>query len=168
LSAEINESNAAIADAAFLFDQIVIREATASDADAINFLYFSLTANKSVNVKAERITAIAQHDDHFLFVAEIGDKVCGTVFMSFCMDAMFGEQPFTVVENIIVASDSRQRGVDAKLLAHVEAISTLRGSSKIMLLSSTERETAHVFFQRAGFSSGKKRAFVKYRSQFTR
>jgi N-acetylglutamate synthase-like GNAT family acetyltransferase len=148
--------------------QIIIREAAARDAISINSLYQLLSANQAINVKPERIVAIANHDDHFLLVAEIEKNVCGTAFMSFCMDAMFGEQPFTVIENVIVAPARQHCGIGKKLLAQIEAMSIARASSKIMLLSSSEREAAHAFFRENGYASDKKRGFVKYRSQFSR
>lgn len=38
--------------------------------------------------------------------------------------------------------------------------------SKIMLLSSSDRIQAHMFFEHVGFIGSSKRGFVKYRSQF--
>jgi N-acetylglutamate synthase-like GNAT family acetyltransferase len=154
------------ADTTLQVSQITVREATPNDADSLNTLYRLLTANAAVNVRPDRIAAIAKHDDHFLLIAEIDNHVCGTVFTSFCMDAMFGEQPFTVIENIVIDMSWRRHGVGRKLLATVEAMSIARTSSKMMLLSAIEREFAHAFFQKIGFASDKKRGFVKYRSQF--
>lgn len=147
-------------------ESVTIREATANDADSINRLYRLLTANEAVNVKPERVAAINRDDDHFLLVAEIDGCVRGTVLMSFCMDAMFGEQPFTVVENVVIDPRWRRHGIGAKLFSRVEAMSAERASSKMMLLSSIERDSAHAFFRSIGFSPDKKRGFVKYRSQF--
>lgn len=146
---------------------LIIREAIADDADSIRDLYRLLTPGGAIDVKPQRICAIGNHDDHYLLVAEIDGKVCGTLLLSFCMDAMYGDRPFALVENVVVDPAMRQIGVGRKLFAQVEAISIARASSKIMLLSSVERESAHAFFHRIGFSSDKKRGFVKYRSQFS-
>lgn len=146
---------------------VSIREATANDADSISALYQLLTPGKAVNVMPERLAAIADHHDNFLLVAEIEGVVCGTVFVCFCMDAMYGEQPFTLVENVVIAPAWRQQGIGTQLFSRVETMSIERASSKIMLLSSVEREPAHAFFRQIGFSSDKKRGFVKYRSQFS-
>jgi GNAT superfamily N-acetyltransferase len=79
---------------------------------------------------------------------------------------MFGSQPFAVVENIIVNEAVRGKGLGAALLRHIEAFCLAKNCSKIMLLSASQRERAHHFFEQAGFTGTSKRGFVKYRSQF--
>lgn len=39
--------------------------------------------------------------------------------------------------------------------------------SKIMLLSAANRERAHTFFERCGYSASAKRGFIKYRTAFS-
>ena len=146
---------------------LAVRAAQPEDAAAIAALYRLLTGNPAVNVTPERLRAIAAHDDHHLLAAEMKGKVCGTIMLTFCMDAMFGEQPFTVVENVIVDPECRGCGIGAALFAQAETMSIARMSSKIMLLSAAERTDAHAFFERIGYAGDKKRGFIKYRRQFS-
>jgi GNAT superfamily N-acetyltransferase len=72
-----------------------------------------------------------------------------------------------VVENIVVASAMRGRGLGRMLLDRVEQVASTHGCTKLMLLSGQARQEAHAFFRRCGFSGDTKQAFVKYRRQFT-
>lgn len=79
---------------------------------------------------------------------------------------MFGAQPFAVVENVIVSGDAHHKGLGTALMRHIEAFCLDHDCSKIMLLSSIQREQAHCFFEHCGFTGSTKRGFVKYRSAF--
>jgi GNAT superfamily N-acetyltransferase len=92
--------------------------------------------------------------------------VCGTVLLTLCLDAMYGDQPYGVLENVVVAEARRRHGIGRQLMAHVEELCRRHDCSKMMLLSAASRAPAHQFFERHGFSAANKRGFVKYRSQF--
>lgn len=143
-----------------------IREAVPDDATDIASLYRQLVENPTITVLPARIVDIADDARTALFVV-IGDSaVRGTALVSICMDAMFGHQPFAVVENIVVDRAVRGLGIGAALLRHVEMFSLAHDCSKIMLLSSSHREDAHRFFVKAGFAGSSKRGFIKYRRAF--
>ncbi|MFM0191682.1 GNAT family N-acetyltransferase [Paraburkholderia strydomiana] len=79
---------------------------------------------------------------------------------------MYAEQPFAVVENLVVDQECRGNGIGQALLREVERFCLSRNCSKMMLLSSASRVDAHRFFEQVGFRGDRKRGFVKYRSQF--
>ena len=137
-----------------------------SDAQRIAELYQQLVSNPAVDVRPERIAAVANDRNTGLFVCEYQGEVLGSALVSLCADVMFGTQPFAVVENLVVHAQARNQGLGAALLRHIEAFCLAKDCSKIMLLSSIQREQAHRFFERAGFVGSKKRGFVKYRSEF--
>ena len=145
---------------------ITVREARGADAVAVAALYSYLVASPHINVREERLETIASDPHNFIFVCEVDEVVCGTAFLTLCLDAMFGNQPYGVVENVVVAEGWRGKGIGSRLFAHVEEVCRIRDCSKLMLMSMATRESAHRFFERQGFSSTNKRGFVKYRSQF--
>ncbi|TDR80194.1 GNAT family N-acetyltransferase [Paludibacterium purpuratum] len=146
--------------------QVMIRRAVAADAAAIQALYRELVANPAVCVLPERIAEVAQSANAALFVAELDGAVAATAHVSLCLDVMFQNQPFAVVENIIVMPRCRGLGVGAALMREVEHYARSAQCSKIMLLSAAERSEAHRFFEKVGFLGSAKKGFVKYRSQF--
>ena len=143
-----------------------VRRATFDDAARIDALYDQLVADTARCVLPERLQALSEDPRTALLVAEIDGQVCATVLVSLCEDAMYGRQPFAVVENIVVDVAARNRGVGAALMREVEAFCAASDCSKIMLLSSVEREDAHRFFERCGFDGSIKRGLVKYRRSF--
>jgi N-acetylglutamate synthase-like GNAT family acetyltransferase len=145
---------------------IVVRNATPTDAAAIEALYRELVGQAEVCVLPQRIAEVADDPCTALFVAELRGIVAGTMLVSLCQDVMYRNQPFAVVENIVVASTCRGAGVGSALMREVERYCQAAQCSKIMLLSSATRPEAHRFFEQAGFSGSVKKGFVKYRSQF--
>jgi N-acetylglutamate synthase-like GNAT family acetyltransferase len=145
---------------------IVIREAKATDAAVIAALYWSLVQDAHINVRPERLEAIAADPNTSLLVCEVDGVVCGTLLLTLCLDAMYGSQPFGVIENVVVSETRRSTGIGSRLMEHVEAVCRERDCSKMMLLSAAARIPAHRFFERHGFASAGKRGFVKYRRQF--
>ena len=144
-----------------------IRRATEADAPAIESLYRELVSDGDIHVLPGHIAALAESSTSFLLVAKIDDTVYGTALLTLCPDVMYGTQPFGVIENIVVTQSKRVRGIGRSLLGQIEQIAAHHDCTKVMLLSDRTRRDAHVFFQKCGFSGETKRAFVKYRRQFT-
>lgn len=59
--------------------------------------------------------------------------MCGAVLLTICPDVMYQAQPFGVIENLVVASAFRGRGVGRRLLAAVEEMALAADCSKLML-----------------------------------
>ncbi len=144
----------------------VIREATSRDALVIESLYRELVSDPNIQVLPGQITAMAASPHSLLLVAEVDGVVCATALLTICPDAMYGTQPFGVIENIVVTPQMRGWGLGRFLLSHVERLAVSHHCTKLMLLSSHTRHEAHAFFQRCGFHSDTKHAFVKYRREF--
>lgn len=146
---------------------MLFRKALATDSEAIQSLYKALVNDAHVRVTPERIHRVTADPATLLLVGESMSVVVCTALIFFCSDVMYGDQPFAVVENVIVSSEMRGKGVGALLMKEIEKRCVARDCSKIMLLSSLSRVDAHRFFIRAGFSGDQKRGFVKDRSQMS-
>jgi len=146
---------------------LIVREATDTDAPAIAALYRTLVSDAHVAVLPARLRSIAEDPQTFLLVCELDGAVCGTALVSLCLDAMYGHQPYAVIENVVVAEERRRSGVGRSLFVHIEELCDRHDCSKMMLLSGDARGDAHRFFTRCGFNAAK-RGFVKYRREFRR
>jgi N-acetylglutamate synthase-like GNAT family acetyltransferase len=150
-----------------MHSHLTIRTARPEDATAIGALYRQLVNDPHVRVEGSRIQSII-HDSHTqLYVCEVNDHVVATALVSLCFDVMYGDQPFAVIENVVVDTQHRGNGLGEKLLQEIERFCARHDCSKIMLMSSASRVDAHRFFERVGFSPDAKRAFVKYRRDFS-
>jgi predicted N-acetyltransferase YhbS len=143
-----------------------IRIARRADAAALQLLYRQLVDDEQVNVTESQIQFLESDARTRLLVCEIDGQVRGTVLVCLCADAMYGGQPFAVVENLVVEREWRGNGVGQALLLQVEEFCRLSDCTKMMVLSSALRVEAHRFFERVGFRGDRKRGFVKYRSEF--
>ena len=144
-----------------------VRDAKPEDALRLSELYNQLVNNPAVNVEPEQIQAIYNDSRAKLFVCDYQANVVGSALVSLCPDVMFSNQPFAVVENVIVDIAARGVGVGTALFKAIETFCVSTNCSKIMLLSSSQRLDSHVFFEKQGFKGSVKRGFVKYRSAFS-
>ena len=75
---------------------------------------------------------------------------------------MFNDQPFAVVENIVVDTEKRGLGYGKSLMGYLKSLGRKHRCTKIMLLSSVSRSEAHSFFKKCGYRSDVKKGFVNY------
>ena len=146
---------------------MIVRKAKPDDALRLSALYNQLVNNPAVTVEPEQIQALYDDERSMLFVCEYRGDVVASALVSLCSDVMFRQQPFAVVENVIVDAVARGLGVGSTLFKAIEAFCFNSNCSKIMLLSSVQRSDSHTFFEKQGFKGSVKRGFVKYRSAFS-
>jgi N-acetylglutamate synthase-like GNAT family acetyltransferase len=140
-----------------------VRKARPQDAQDIQTLYRLLVVgDDNIRVDPSRIQDLQDDATNHLFVVEDQAVVCGTAFLTVCLDSMYGFAPYAVVENIIVLPAARRKGAGRALMAAVEAAARAARCTKLMLLSSRSRADAHRFFAFIGYDGDKKRGFIKY------
>jgi len=140
-----------------------VRRARAADAPSIEALYRLLVpGDGNIAVDPQRLADLECDPENHLLVVEAAGQLCGSAFLTICLDPMYGFQPYGVVENIIVLPSARGRGAGRALMDAVEHAARAAHCTKLMLLSSSSRTEAHAFFSRLGFDGERKRGFVRY------
>lgn len=142
--------------------EISFERASAGDALNIQNLYRQLVNDPNIHVDAEQILKIQNDPYNFLLVAKIKGKLVGTAFLTLCQDVMYKDQPFGVLENVIVDQAHQRLGIGCALMDYIKGLCKEHRCSKIMLLSSDKRKEAHLFFEKCGYVGNLKRAFVNY------
>lgn len=140
----------------------MIREAEPRDRDDIQRLYQALCPDAPVRVLPERIAALNEDPNNFLYVYEVEGKIAGTVLLTVILSPMFGTQDFGLIEYFIVDQNYRRQGIGSKLTEHVIQVCRARKCTRIILLSNDHRQEAHAFYESMGFDSTGKVGFVKY------
>jgi hypothetical protein len=70
------------------------RHAQPEDAPAIQSLYRELVPGDSnINVRPERIASLMEDANNHLFVIDAAGVVCGTAFLTICLDVMYTFHP---------------------------------------------------------------------------
>ncbi len=140
----------------------MIREAEPRDRDAIQQLYQALCPDAPVRVLPERITALKEDPNNFLFVYEDDGKIIGTILLTIILSPIFGTQDFGLLEYFIVDQNHRRQGIGSKLTEHGIQVCRERKCTRIILLSNDHRKEAHAFYESMGFDGTGKVGFVKY------
>lgn len=144
-----------------------IRRAQASDADAISRLYSELNTLSTPTVLPERIAAIAGSEHTHLLVCDDDDEILATALLCLCQDVMFGNQPFALVENVVVSADYKREGIGKSMMDFIEAFCLEQNCSKIILQTSSENRDARDFYTAMGYDPDAKIGFIKYRRYFS-
>jgi N-acetylglutamate synthase-like GNAT family acetyltransferase len=144
-----------------------IRRATHEDANAIADLYRQLVPDSPISVLPERVDTLAKSDHTFLLVCDDESDIIATALLCLCQDVMYNNQPFAIVENVIVHSQYQREGIGKSMMDYIEDFCLQQDCSKIMLLTSNENRNARDFYTAMGYDPDAKIGFVKYRKYFS-
>ncbi|MDF3014326.1 MAG: family N-acetyltransferase [Cellvibrio sp.] len=144
-----------------------IRRATKEDAEAVANLYRELDTLSPVSVLPERIEAVANSNATYLLVCDDAGEIIATALVCLCQDVMFDNQPFALVENVVVSADYKREGIGKSMMDYIEAFCLEQDCSKIMLQTSSENRAARDFYTAMGYDPDAKIGFVKYRRYFS-
>jgi N-acetylglutamate synthase-like GNAT family acetyltransferase len=143
-----------------------IRRATKTDAGSIANLYRKLNTLSPISVLPERIEAVANSNNTHLLVCDDSGEIIATALVCLCQDVMFDNQPFALVENLVVSADYKRKGIGKCMMNYIEALCLEQDCSKIMLQTSSENRDARDFYTAIGYDPDAKIGFVKYRRYF--
>ena len=127
----------------------MVREAEQSDLDAILELYLFLHED-SIPEKDEHLRdtwlQIIQDPNHHLIVNEVGGKI-----ISSC-----------VIENVVTREDYRGKGYAGECLEFARQIAEKENCYKMMLLTGSKKPETFRFYEKAGYNSSDKTAFIQW------
>ena len=129
-----------------------IRLATNQDLEEIARLYSVLLEEEVDPLKSQSaFEEIESSNNTFLFVAEVGEKVVGTLQATKCLGVGFSGKSFLTVEYFIVDEDYRHNGIGTALLKQVDLLAQENDCAFCHLVSSTQRKEAHRLYKNAGY-----------------
>jgi GNAT superfamily N-acetyltransferase len=108
----------------------------------------NLTGILRAEIDARLATAPSGPAGQPIAVAEEGGTLLALAFVTFAGTA---PAPFAIVEDLIVAPQTRGRGVGKTMLDWIAAEARARGIRRLFLESGFKNERAHDFFEREGF-----------------
>jgi GNAT superfamily N-acetyltransferase len=134
---------------------IECREASREDLPAILALHAEPDMydgeQLSLQQAQQLFDRMAAYPHNRLYLAELDGVAVGT-FALLVMDSLgHAGAPVAVVEDVVVATDARRRGVGKAMMQFAMQLSAQKGCYKLMLSSHLGRTEAHVFYDGLGF-----------------
>lgn len=138
---------------------IHLRQALATDADAIVRLLDALGYPGTGPFIRDRIARLIVHPDECLLVAVDGARVVGVISLHFIPQlALAGD--FCRISYLCVDGSARGGGIGAMLEARAVELARARGCDRVELHCHERRAGAHRFYARQGYAESPK-YFVK-------
>jgi len=125
------------------------RRARPEDAARLADLSTELGYPMTPDEAAQRLSELAAHEDHALFVADSDGRVAGWIQVS--LPRIFETPRRAEIAGLVVDSAARGRGIGRHLVAAAEAWARERGCLAVRVRSNVVRERAHAFYRREGF-----------------
>jgi GNAT superfamily N-acetyltransferase len=139
-------------------EEVAIRGATPADLERLVRLLeilFSIEADFRPDPERQRrglALMLAEPERRVVLVAEREGAVVGMVTAQLVVSTAEGG-PSALVEDMVVESAERGRGLGRRLLSAAEAWAAARGATRLQLLADRENAPALGFYGRAGWRS---------------
>ena len=143
----------------------MVREAKHEDLNAILELYLFLHED-SIPEKDEHLRKtwmqIIQDKNHHLIVNEMDGKIISSCVCVIIPNLTRNVRPYAFVENVVTHADFRGNGYAGECLDYARKIAEKENCYKMMLLTGSKKsETLH-FYEKAGYNSTDKTAFIQW------
>ncbi len=136
---------------------VLVRTARETDLEALVSLYRELMDDdgpaaqpNDVQGSLDAMAAIGRDPARHLLVGEVAGEVLGTVDLLIAPNLTHHCEPWAIVENVVVASRARRRGVGQALMDRAFEIARREGCYKVQLISGMQRGPAHLFYEDLG------------------
>ena len=146
---------------------MLIREAEEKDFDALMQLYLHLHEDSApaYDEKAAAVWQTILHDpNHHLIVCEEDGKIISSCVCVVVPNLTRALRPYALIENVVTHPDHRKRGLASTCLDRAREIAKDADCYKIMLLTGSKDPATHRFYQRAGYNSADKTAYIQWLS----
>ena len=132
---------------------IIVRRAEVRDAAAIQLLNREcLGYDYPLETTRKKLAASIEDPGQCVLVAELGpDVIAGYIHLE-DYDTLYFD-PMKNILGIAVFMEFRRRGIATRLLTEAEEWAAETGTAGIRLVSGIDREGAHAFYERMGYSA---------------
>ncbi len=143
----------------------MIREITEQDLDGLLGLYTHLHGNTIPEASEQLVSLwerIVNDDSHHIVVAEEDGKIVSSCVCVIIPNLTHGQRPYAFVENVVTHPEYRKRGLSTACLNYAKQLAEKENCYKMMLLTGSREESTLRFYERAGYNSKDKTAFIQW------
>ena len=143
----------------------MVREVIKEDLDALLNLYLFLHEDSIPEHDKHLVETweqILEDPNHHLIVNEIDGQIVSSCVCVIIPNLTRNVRPYAFVENVVTHADHRGQGYAGECLAYAKQIAEQENCYKMMLLTGSKKpETLH-FYEKAGYNSSDKTAFIQW------
>ena len=143
----------------------MVREIRENELKALLDLYLHLheTAVPEMSAHLMKTWDTILHDkNHHIIVNEVDGRIVSSCVCVIIPNLTRGVRPYAFVENVVTHAEYRGQGYASACLAYAKEIAERENCYKIMLLTGAKDEKTLGFYERAGFNSTDKTAFIQW------
>lgn len=140
-----------------------VRSARADELDELLALYRMLNPDDprlDPEEVADLWDEMLADEDLDVVVVEHDDRLVATCLLSVTKNLTRGARPFALVENVVTHEDYRGEGFGSQCVEGAVDRARERGCYKVMLLTGTDQEWKHAFYESCGFDGDAKTGFT--------
>ena len=143
----------------------MVREVQEKDLNGLLELYLHLHEESvpklTEHLKATWATILAD-ENHHIIVKEIDGKLISSCVCVIIPNLTRGIRPYAFVENVVTNEDYRGKGYATECLNYAKFLAEQANCYKMMLLTGSKKESTLKFYERAGYNSSDKTAFIQW------
>ncbi len=143
----------------------MIREANLEDLDAILELYLFLHEDSIPEKNShleETWEQIIGDLNHHLIICEVDGKIISSCVCVIIPNLTRNVRPYAFVENVVTHADYRGKGYATECLDFAKKIAEQENCYKMMLLTGSKSPETLRFYEKAGYNSSDKTAFIQW------
>ena len=143
----------------------MVREAGKEDLDALLKLYLFLHEDSvpEYDVHLEKTwDQIIEDSNHHLIVNEIDGQIVSSCVCVIIPNLTKNVRPYAFVENVVTHADYRGNGYAGECLDFARKIAEQENCYKMMLLTGSKKPETLRFYEKAGYNSSDKTAFIQW------
>ena len=143
----------------------MVREIYENELNALLELYLNLH-EQSVPEMSDNLKntwdSIMNDKNHHIIVKVTDDKIVASCVCVIIPNLTRGVRPYAFIENVVTHKDYRGRGYATECLNFAKEIAVSENCYKMMLLTGSKEKKTLDFYERAGYNSADKTAFIQW------
>ena len=143
----------------------MVREAEKGDLNAILELYLDLH-EKSIPERNGHLEStwnrIIEDPDHHLIVNEVDGRIVSSCVCVIIPNLTRNARPYALVENVVTRRENRGKEYAGECMDYAKRIAEKGNCYKMMLLTGSKKQETLRFYEKAGYNSNDKTAFIQW------
>ena len=143
----------------------MVREIMKNELNELLELYLDLHENTIPEMSELLLNTwntITNDENHHIIVNEIDEKIVSSCVCVIVPNLTRGIRPYALIENVVTKKGYRGKGYARACLAYAKKIAEKSNCYKMMLLTGSKKEETLKFYEKAGYNSSDKTAFIQW------